>query len=674
MTQERKKTTAKKTGAAKKNKKDDSTVVKQATYEAENFVDTSLSVWNYSLLTEEDISNFQNGTNYRLYQKFGSHSIQVNDQWGMYFCVWAPNATSVSVIGNFNNWKEHEFELHPRWDKSGVWEGFIPGFKLGEAYKYHIVGYAKRKMDKGDPFANFWEKRPDTASITWDMYYEWQDEEWMKKRKKNNALDSPWSVYEVHLASWQRPDKHDEESYNSYDQIRERLVPYVKEMGFTHVEFMPVMEHPFDGSWGYQCTGFFAATSRFGDPQGLMRLIDAFHQEGIGVILDWVPSHFPYDAHGLFMFDGTHTYEYADMRKGFHPDWNSYIFNYKRGEVKSFLISSARFWFDLFHIDGIRVDAVSSMLKLNYSRTHGQWEPNEYGGDGNLEAIAFIKDLNATIFRDFPDVQTIAEEATDWPGVSRPTFDDGLGFGMKWMMGWMHDTLDYFKIDPVFRQFHQDKFSFSMMYYYDENFMLPLSHDEVVHGKSPMIYKVPGDEWQKFANLRLLYTYMWTHPGAKLLFMGNEFGQTSEWNYKSELDWGLLQFDCHKLMKDCVAELNKLLKAEPALFQNQFNIHGFEWVDLNHRSDAVIVYSRKGKKKKDDLLIILNMTPAVKQDWEIYVREKPYSEEIFNSDRAIFWGTDSVYNPDIRCELVDKAQKIYRLRVNLPALAGIILK
>ena len=643
-------------------------------YEETEYIDTAKPVWNYSLLTAEDVINYQNGTHYQLYKKFGSHSIQVNGTWGMYFCVWAPNASSVSVKGNFNDWKNHEYELNPRWDKSGIWEGFIPGFKLGEAYKYHIIGYAKRALDKGDPFANFWEKRPQTASITWDMYYDWKDAGWMKNRKKKNALDAPWSVYELHLASWQRPVKDDEEAYNTYDQITERLVPYIKELGFTHIELMPVMEHPFDGSWGYQCTGYFAATSRFGDPQGLMRMIDACHQAGIGIILDWVPSHFPYDAHGLFMFDGTHTYEYADMRKGFHPDWNSYIFNYKRGEVKSFLISSARYWFDLFHIDGIRVDAVSSMLKLNYSREHGQWEPNEHGGDGNLEAIAFISDLNATIYRDFPDVQTIAEEATDWPGVSKPTFEGGLGFGMKWMMGWMHDTLDYFKFDPVFRQFHQNKFSFSMMYYYDENFMLPFSHDEVVHGKSPMLYKMPGDEWQKFANLRLLYTYMWTHPGAKLLFMGNEFGQTSEWNYKSELPWELLQFDCHRLLKDCVSELNRLLKAEPAMHQQQFNMEGFEWVDLNHREESVIVYKRKGKKKKDDLLVILNLTPMVRNDWEIWVSEKPYTEEVFNSDSKNYWGTGDVYNPEIRCELVDKNQKMYRLTVNLPALSGIILK
>ncbi|HET9431663.1 MAG TPA: 1,4-alpha-glucan branching protein GlgB [Chitinophagaceae bacterium] len=643
-------------------------------YEELNFVDTSLPVWNYSLLTEEDITNFQNGTNYQLYRKHGSHSIEVNGIWGMYFCVWAPNATSVSVKGNFNHWKEKQFELYPRWDKSGIWEGFIPGFKLGEAYKYHILGYAGRIQDKGDPFANFWEKRPQTASITWDMYYEWKDDEWMKSRGPHNSLEAPWSIYEVHLASWQRPDKNDEERYNSYDQIRERLVPYVKELGFTHVEFMPVAEHPFDGSWGYQCTGFFAPTSRFGDPQGFMRLVDAFHQAGIGVILDWVPSHFPYDSHGLFMFDGTHTFEYADMRKGFHPDWNSYIFNYKRGEVKSFLISSARFWFDLFHIDAIRVDAVSSMLKLDYSREEGEWEPNEFGGNGNLEAIAFIKDLNETIFRDFPDTQTIAEEATDWPGVSRPTWQGGLGFGMKWMMGWMHDTLNYFKADPLLRQYEQDKLSFSMMYYYDENFMLPLSHDEVVHGKSPMLYKMPGDEWQKFANLRLLYTYMWTHPGAKLLFMGNEFGQTSEWNYKSELNWELLQFDGHRMLKDCLAALNKLLREETALFENQFDPSGFEWVDLDHRAESVITYRRKGKDKENDLLIILNMTPVVRNDWEIFVKEKRFSVEIFNSDHTQYWGTGNVYNPEVRCELSDKAQNIYRLRVNLPPLAGIILK
>jgi len=403
-----------------------------------------------------------------------------------------------------------------------------------------------------------------------------------------------------------------------------------------------------------------------------MAMVDAFHHAGIGVILDWVPSHFPYDAHGLFMFDGTHTYEYADMRKGFHPDWNSYIFNYKRGEVKSFLISSARFWFDKFHVDGIRVDAVSSLLQLDYSRKEGEWEPNEFGGNGNIEAIAFVKDLNETIYRDFPDVQMMAEESTDWPKVSRPTFADGLGFGMKWMMGWMHDTLDYFKMDPYFRQFHQDKFTFSMAYFYDENFMLPLSHDEIVHGKSPMINKMPGDEWQKFANLRLMYTYMFTHPGAKLLFMGNEFAQTTEWNYKSELDWGLLQYNPHKKMQQCVKALNHLYTGQPALHQLQFDTLGFEWINLNHRQEGVIVFKRKGNNKTEDILVVLNMTPVVRRDWKLRVAGKAEWNEIFNSDKVDFWGTGDVYNPAVKTKLVDKENDIYEINIHLPALAGVV--
>ncbi|MBD0376240.1 MAG: 1,4-alpha-glucan branching protein GlgB [Flavisolibacter sp.] len=643
-------------------------------YEDQNFVDTQQPVWNYSILYDDDIYKFQNGTHYSLYKKFGSKRLTVLGKEGYHFTVWAPNATKVSVVGNFNHWQSEAHLLKPRWDKSGIWEGFIPDLPKGELYKYHITGFEGRVTIKGDPFANFWERRPATSTITWDFDYQWHDSLWMKKRKHRNALNAPWSVYEVHLASWMRPDRYNEEAYNDYSFFADRLVSYVKKMGFTHVELMPVMEHPFDGSWGYQLTGYFAPTSRFGPPEGLMYLIDRFHQENIGVMLDWVPSHFPYDAHGLFMFDGTHTYEYADMRKGFHPDWNSYIFNYKRGEVKSFLISSARFWFDLFHIDGIRVDAVSSMLKLDYSRSHGQWEPNEYGGNGNLEAIAFIKDLNETIYRDFPDVQTIAEEATDWPGVSQPTFAGGLGFGMKWMMGWMHDTLDYFKIDPYYRSHHQNKFSFSMMYFYNENFMLPLSHDEVVHGKSPMLYKMPGDEWQKHANLRTLYTYMWTHPGGRLLFMGNEFGQTSEWNYKTELDWHLLQYKLHEGMQSCVRDLNCILRTQPALFYDQFNIYGFEWIDLAHRNECVIVYRRKGFRKSDDVLVILNLTPVPRWDWEIELHDKYYSKEIFNSDAEKYGGTGTIYNPDIRCELVDEAAMKYRLKVNLPPLAGIILK
>jgi 1,4-alpha-glucan branching enzyme len=643
-------------------------------YEEVHFVDSTKPVWNYSFFTEEHVSNFQQGTHYRLYELFGSHEVEVLDCKGYYFAVWAPNATYVSVIGNFNDWNPDGHPLFVRLDKSGIWEGFIPNLPKGEVYKYHIDGFRGAKTDKGDPYANFWEKRPNTASITWNLDYAWKDAEWMNNRQWPNSLEAPCSIYEVHLASWMRPDKYDEESYNTYDQMRERLVPYVQEMGFTHVEFMPVMEHPFDGSWGYQGTGYFAPTSRFGDPQGFMELINAFHQAGIGVILDWVPSHFPYDAHGLFMFDGANTYEYADMRKGFHPDWNSYVFNYRRGEVKSFLISSARFWFEKFHIDGIRVDAVSSMLKLNYSRTHGQWEPNEYGGDGNIEAMSFIKELNECIYRDFHDVQSIAEEATDWPGVSRPTFQNGLGFGMKWMMGWMHDTLDYFKMDPIYRRHYQNKFSFSMMYYYDENFLLPLSHDEVVHGKSPMIFKMPGDEWQKFANLRNLYTYMFTHPGGKLLFMGCEFGDTNEWNYKSELQWHLLQFDPHRMLKDCVRDLNLLLRNEPAMYENQFNIYGFEWVDLNHPAECVVAYRRKGKDPENDLLVILNLTPVVRHDWKIYTYGKTQWREIFNSDDKKYWGSGDVFNPEILTTPVNKNDNMYEINVHLPPLGAIVLK
>jgi len=643
-------------------------------YEDIHFVDTSKPVWNYSLFTDEDIINYQRGTHYSLYNKFGSHAITVLKTNGYYFSVWAPNATAVSVIGHFNNWDRQSHPLFARLDKSGIWEGFIPDIPQNSDYKYHISTKNGITSDKGDPYANYWEQRPRTASKTWQLDFEWKDEEWMAKRKKNNSLQSPWSVYEVHLTSWIRPEKHNEELYNSYKEISERLVPYVKEMGFTHVELMPVMEHPYDGSGGYQGTGYFAPTSRFGEPQDFMAMIDAFHNEDIGVILDWVPSHFPYDAHGLHFFDGTHTYEYADMRKGFHPDWNSYIFNYARGEVKSFLISSARFWFDKFHIDGIRVDAVNSILRLDYSRKEGEWEPNIFGGNGNLEAIAFIKEFNETIYRDFPDVQTIAEEASDWPDVSKPTHAGGLGFGMKWMMGWMHDTLNYFKMDPFFRKDHQDKFSFSMMYFYDENFMLPLSHDEVVHGKSPMIYKMPGDEWQKFANLRLLYTYMFTHPGTKHLFMGNEFGQTSEWNYKTELEWELLQFDPHKKMQQCVKDLNHLYTDEAALHEYQFSPKGFEWIDLNHRDESVICFRRKGKRSNNDLLIILNMTPVVRNNWKVYAKNKPHWKEIYNSDAKKYWGTGDVLNPDIQVKMVNKKERIFELNIHLPALGAIILK
>ena len=642
-------------------------------YEDLHFVDTKQAVWNYSLFTDEDVHNFQNGTHYSLYTLFGNKQLEVSGTKGTYFAVWAPNATAVYVKGNFNDWNNETHLLKVRQDSSGIWEGFVPGIHQGEVYKYHIHGYKGVKLDKGDPFANYWELRPLTASITWQTNYAWKDAKWIEQRKIKNRTDQPYAVYEVHLASWMRPNKNDESSYNSYIQLIDLLVPYVKEMGFTHVEFMPVMEHPFDGSWGYQGVGFFAPTSRFGNPQEFAALVEAFHAAEIGVILDWVPSHFPYDAHGLFMFDGTNTYEYADMRKGYHPDWNSYIFNYKRGEVKSFLISSARFWCDQFHIDGLRVDAVSSMLRLDYSREAGEWEPNEFGGNGNIEAIAFIKDLNETLYRDFPYIQTIAEEASDWPGISKPTFMDGLGFGMKWMMGWMHDTLDYFKLDPLFRSMQQDKFSFSMMYFYDESFMLPLSHDEVVHGKSPLIYKMPGDDWQKFANLRLMFTYMFMHPGAKLLFMGNEFAATKEWNYTTELQWDLLKIESHAGMRKTVQALNEIYKNNPALYELQFDPTGFEWVEINKREEAVIAFKRKGLKPENDILVVMNMTPVPRHQFPIHVAEKKVWNEIFNSDAKKYGGTGDLTNTSILVHPQDEKGEWSQVLLNLPALSAIVL-
>ena len=642
-------------------------------YEAIHFVDTAQAVWNYSLFTDEDVHAFQQGTHSTLYQLFGNKQLEVLGVQGTYFSVWAPNATSVFVTGNFNDWNNEAHPLKVRLEASGIWEGFIPNIGQGEVYKYHIHGYKGIQLDKGDPYAHFWELRPETASITWQTAYQWSDQQWMEDRKIKNRTDQPYSVYEVHLASWMRPDKNNPDKYNSYIQLIDLLVPYVQDMGFTHIELMPVMEHPFDGSWGYQGAGFFAPTSRYGNPQEFAALVDAFHQAGIGVILDWVPSHFPYDSHGLFMFDGANTYEYADMRKGYHPDWNSYIFNYKRGEVKSFLISSAKFWCDQYHIDALRVDAVSSMLRLDYSRSEGQWEPNEFGGNGNIEAIEFIKDLNITLYRDFPAIQTIAEEASDWPGISQPVFMDGLGFGMKWMMGWMHDTLDYFKLDPFMRAGAQDKFTFSMMYYYDEHFMLPLSHDEVVHGKSPMLYKMPGDAWQKFANLRLLYAYMFLHPGAKLMFMGNEFAATKEWDFKSELQWDLLQYPSHGGMKYCVQQLNALYKTHPALYELQYEAGGFEWVETNQRQEGIIAFKRIGKDPNQPILVVFNMTPIPRHQVPIHVYGKNIWKEIFNSDDQSFWGSGLLHNKEVQGVSVDGTNEWQVLHLELPPLAAIVL-
>lgn len=642
-------------------------------YEDEYFIDTTGLVWNYSFFTDKDIRIFRQGNMYNAYEKFGAHLLKVRDTVGYYFAVWAPNATYVSVIGDFNGWKP---ELHPlfvRQDKSGIWEGFIPRMPKGALYKFHIVGFENNITEKADPYARFAELRPGTASKTWTDAFIWTDDDWIAHRHRINNTRSPFSVYELHPGSWMRPEKNNTNSFNSYEKITERLIPYLKGMEFTHVEFMPLMEHPLDASWGYQCTGYFAPTSRFGTPEECKAMINALHKAGFGVILDWVPSHFPSDAHGLFSFDGAHTYEYADMRKGYQPDWDSYVFNYARGEVRSFLLSSAHFWLNCFHADGLRVDAVNSIIRLDFSREAGGWQPNEKGGNENLEAIAFLKKLNKMAHAQFNGVQIIAEDSSDMPGITHPVSRGGLGFDMKWMMGWMHDTLKYFKATPEERPGMKNEFTFSMMYFFNEKFMLPFSHDEVVHGKSPMLYKMYGNEFEKFANLRLLYTYMFTHPGAKLLFMGNEFGQTVEWSDKTELDWELLQYDSHNKLQDCVRDLNLLYRSYPALYQLQFSPKGFEWIDIDTQNRGVFIYRRIGGPKEEDVLVILNMSQTPFNQIPIELKGKNKWKEIFNSNDIKYWGTDRYSNQDLSAEIIDKKGKIYKIKVDVPAFTAKIL-
>ncbi len=627
----------------------------------------------FSRFTDFDIALFKSGKHYRLYEKFGSHVVELEGVIGTYFSVWAPNAQYVSVIANFNGWNRGSHPLNSRWDSSGIWEGFIPHVGDGETYKYFIKSSSGEELEKSDPFALRWEEPPRTASIVGDTFYEWKDTTWMKDRYQHNALDKPYSVYEVHLGSWMRsPESPDE--FLSYMQLAEKLVPYVKEMGFTHVEFMPIAEHPYYPSWGYQVSGYYAASSRYGTPKELMHLIEKFHQEGIGVILDWVPSHFPGDIHALYRFDGTHLYEHADPRKGFHPDWKSYIFNYGRNEVRAFLISNALFWLDRYHVDGLRVDAVASMLYLDYSRNHGEWEPNQYGGNENLEAISFLKEFNEACYANFPDTQTIAEESTSFSGVSRPVYTGGLGFGMKWMMGWMHDTIKYFSTDPLFRKYHHNQITFSLIYAFTENFMLPFSHDEVVYGKGSMLTKMPGDEWQKFANLRLVYGYMFTHPGAKLLFMGAEFGQGTEWNFSTSLDWYVLEYPNHQGIKEVVKALNKLYKSEPALYEKAFEADGFEWIDGGNSADSVLIYGRKGKDPKNDLVIILNMTPTPHKNFRVGVPYDGSWREIFNTDEKLFWGSGVTNAKALKTEKNNWHGRQHSLLVSLPPLSVIVLK
>ncbi|MDR4950776.1 1,4-alpha-glucan branching protein GlgB [Chryseobacterium sp. ES2] len=630
------------------------------------------SVKTYTLFTDHDVYLFKEGRHYKLYNKFGAHSAEKDGVKGVYFSVWAPNAKKVSVIGNFNNWNHKDHILFPRWDESGIWEGFIEGLTWGTLYKYAVETQGGEILEKSDPYAVSWEQNIQAASLVSTTWYEWNDQKWMDNRWGNNRLEAPLSVYELHLGSWVREEDQPKRFLN-YRDIAKKLVPYIKEMGFTHVELMPVMEYPYEPSWGYQITGFYAATSRFGSPQDLMFLIDELHNNEIGVILDWVPSHFPGDANGLHRFDGSYLYEHEDPRKGFHPDWKSHIFNYGRNEVKSFLISNAMFWLDRYHADGLRVDAVTSMLHLDYSRNEGEWEPNIYGDNVNLEAKAFLQEFNTAVYKEFGNnIMTIAEESSDFPMLTKPVHDGGVGFGMKWMMGWMHDTLDYFKEDFINRKFHHHKLTFASMYMYNENYMMPLSHDEVVHGKASLIYKMKGDEWQKFANLRTLYVYMYTHPGAKLLFMGDEFGQTSEWNFTRSLDWHLLKYPVHKGMQDIVKELNHLYRSETAFYENQFDKNGFEWVEADDLENSVYVYLRKGKRKDDVLMVALNLAPKV-LDYKIGISAGTHWEVVLNSDDEKYSGSG------VEPEIVEEKYEEWRgypktMTIKLPPLAGIILR
>ena len=629
-------------------------------------------VISHSLFTDFDINLFKAGKHFKLYEKLGAHLIELNGVQGVYFAVWAPTAHSVSVVGDFNFWTQGEHELFVRWDSSGIWEGFIPNIQKGTTYKYKILSNNGGLVtEKADPFALYCEKPPHTASVVWDLNHKWEDSKWMKNRKEHNDLNKPYSVYEVHLGSWKRAE---ENRFLTYLELAEDLVSYVKEMGFTHVEFMPIMEYPYDPSWGYQLVGYFAPTSRFGNPQDFMVLVDKLHQAGIGVILDWVPSHFPDDAHGLGYFDGSNLYEHPDRRKGYHPDWKSLVFNYGRNEVRSFLISNALFWLDHYHIDGLRVDAVASMLYLDYSRNDGEWEPNIFGGRENLDTISFLKEFNEVVYSNFEGVQTIAEESTSFPMVSRPTDVGGLGFGMKWMMGWMHDTLKYFQKETVYRKYHQNDLTFSMTYGFTENFMLPLSHDEVVYGKKSIADRMPGDEWQKFANLRLLYSYMFTHPGTNLLFMGGEFGQMKEWNFQESLDWHLLQYPVHNGVKELIKDLNSLYKSEPALYEKQFSPEGFEWINYLDHQNAVISYIRKGNDPKDNLIVVCNFTQVIRENYRIGVSKKGKLTEVFNSDLKKYNGSNVINASKVEIESSPYDGRDYSAELLLPPLSVTVFR
>ncbi|UCG30016.1 MAG: 1,4-alpha-glucan branching protein GlgB [candidate division WOR-3 bacterium] len=624
-----------------------------------------------SPITDHDIYLFKEGNHFRMYEKLGAHIVKKGKEDGTYFAVWAPSAASVSVIGDFNKWQPGANPLGVRWDGSGIWEGFVPGVGHGALYKYHIMSkYYNYQIDKGDPFAAYWEQPPRTASIVWDLEYRWHDGEWMKKRREKNSLDKPISIYEMHLGSWLR----EQGRFMNYRDLAPKIVSYVKEMGFTHIEILPVMEHPFYGSWGYQVLGYFAPTSRYGSPQDLMFMIEYLHLNGVGVILDWVPSHFPNDEYGLAYFDGTHLYEHADPRKGLHPDWDSCIFNYGRNEVRNFLVSSALFWLDKYHVDGLRVDAVASMLYLDYSRKEGDWIPNRYGGRENLEAIEFLRKLNETVYREYPDVQTVAEESTAWPMVSRPVYVGGLGFGMKWNMGWMHDTLEYFNRDPIHRKYHHEQLTFSIWYAFYENFVLSLSHDEMTHGKGSLLAKMPGDDWQKFANLRLLLGYMYAHPGKKLLFMGSEFAQWREWDHERTIDWDLAKHMPHKGVQNWVRELNRAYREEPALHTRDFEETGFEWVDCGNWQESVLILLRKAKCKADNILVAGNFTPIPRHDYRIGCPGPGFWRELLNSDAEDYGGSGLGNLGGVEAQNEPCHGRKYSLVVTLPPLSVVFLK
>jgi 1,4-alpha-glucan branching enzyme len=625
-------------------------------------------------VTDFDAYLFGEGTHYRTYEKMGAHPMTIDGVEGVRFAVWAPNARRVSAIGWFNRWDGRHHPMQHR-GNSGLWEIFIPGLMPGDLYKFEIKGrHGGYLGQKADPYGFAAELRPKSASVVWDIHkYQWNDRQWLEKRHTTNWFEAPMSVYEVHLGSWMRVPE-DNYRWLTYRELADKLIPYVKDLGYTHIELMPISEHPFDGSWGYQTIGYYAVTSRHGTPDEFKFFVDRCHQEGIGVLIDWVPAHFPKDGHGLAYFDGTHLYEHADPRKGEHKDWGTLVFNYGRNEVRTFLLSNAVFLADVYHIDGLRVDAVASMLYLDYSRQEGEWIPNRYGGRENLEAVDFLKKFNEIIHREYPGFLTFAEESTAWPMVSRPTYLGGLGFDIKWNMGWMHDTLEYFCKDPVHRKYHHHNITFSLLYAFSENFILPFSHDEVVHGKGAMLSKMPGDLWQKFANLRLLYMYMFAHPGKKLLFMGDEVGQWREWNYRESVDWHLLQYDSHKKLQTLVRDMHRIYKEMPALHQIDFSGEGFQWIDLHDWEQSVISFIRRGRDPRDMVVCICNFTPVPRNDYRLGMPEPGVYEEILNSDAEKYGGGNVVNTTPLQTEDIPWMGRLCSIPVTVPPLGVVWLK